>query len=567
VNTRNIGVLFAACAGTFLAQERTFAQTTIRVSVDSNGVEGNRDSRAGGFSADGRYALFSSLASNLVPHDTNDAYDVFVFDRSSGQIDCVSVTEDGVPPIRGGAGGLSSISGDGRFVAFSSDADDLVPGDTNLQNDVFVRDRTNGTTERVSVDSAGAEANGYSASPSITPDGRFVAFWSDADNLAPGDTHGWIEIYVHDRTTGATERVSVDANGDPGNGDSLDPVLSDDGRIVAFESQAANLVPGDTNFAYDVFAYDRSTHTMERISVDANGGQVEYGLDPAISADGRFVAFCSGADNLVAGDTNLCNDVFVKDRATGAVERVSVDSNGAEVFGESYCFTGAISADGSRVAFLSDASTLVPGDYNGARDVFVHDRATGVTELVSRGTTGRIGDAYGIYRDLNGDAMISRDGRFVEFTSAADHFVPADTNAVNDVFVRECGPVAAAWSNYGDGFSGTAGVPTFVASANPVLGSDLALDLGNSSSLYTVGALVIGLEPAHLPSSWVGELVVLPAVTMLVGISPWGATLLGSVPADASFGALEFDLQVLEMDPGAEKGISFTQGLALVLGH
>jgi hypothetical protein len=180
---------------------------------------------------------------------------------------------------------------------------------------------------------------------------------------------------------------------------------------------------------------------------------------------------------------------------------------------------------------------------------------------VSRGTTGRIGET-------NSDAArISRDGRFVEFTSSADNLVPADANAVDDAFVRECGPVAAAWSNYGDGFPGSAGVPTFVASANPVLGTDLALALGNSSSLYTVGALVIGLEPAHLPSSWVGELVVLPAVTMLVGISPWGATLNGTVPADASFGALEFDLQVLELDPGAAKGVSFTQGLELVLGH
>jgi Tol biopolymer transport system component len=346
VNSRNIGVLFAAGAGILLAQERTFAQSTIRVSVDSNGVEANRASSAGGISADGRFAVFVSPASNLVPNDTNDASDVFVFDRSSGQVECVSVTGDGIPGDGSSGGGYtgSSITPDGRFVAFASEAKNLVADDTNVASDVFVRDRANGTTERVSVDSASVEAQGISGSPSITPDGRFVAFWSNADNLAPGDSGSVFEIYVHDRTTGATECVSVDAGGNPGNDGSLYPVLSDDGRIVVFMSAATDLVPGDTNFDLDVFAYDRSTHTTERVSVDANGGQGgDGGVYPAISADGRFVAFCSLTDTFVAGDTNSRFDVFVKDRATGAVERVSVDSNGAQVSGYSHCFAGAIS--------------------------------------------------------------------------------------------------------------------------------------------------------------------------------------------------------------------------------
>ena len=185
-------------------------------------------------------------------------------------------------------------------------------GDTNGFVDVFVHDRQTGATERVSMDSAGSQGDGVSAWPSISADGRFVAFNSDATNLVPGDTNGRTDVFVHDRQTGTTERVSADSAGVGGGSGAA---LSADGRFVAFASDAANLVPGDTNGYPDVFVRDRQTGTIERVSMDSFARQGNnHSFDRAISADGRFVAFASYATNLVAGDTNRVVDVFVHDR-------------------------------------------------------------------------------------------------------------------------------------------------------------------------------------------------------------------------------------------------------------
>ena len=247
-------------------------------------------------------------------------------------------------------------------------------------------------TVRVSVDSAGGQADDSSILPAISADGRFVAFASKAGNLVPGDSNGTFDIFVHDRQTGATERVSVDSAGAQGNNNSAFPAISADGRFVAFVSEASNLVAGDTNGAEnafagsDVFVHDRATGQTERMSVDSAGGQANNNFieSTAISADGRFVAFVSAASNLVPGDTNGTLDVFVPDRHTGATERVSVDSAGGQANSPFLAVGGlAISADGRLVAFDSLASNLVPGDTNGTLDVFVPDRHTGATERVS----------------------------------------------------------------------------------------------------------------------------------------------------------------------------------------
>src|SRR5437660_1328853 len=228
----------------------------------------------------------------------------------------------------------SALSADGRFVAFDSAATDLVAGDTNGASDVFVHDRQTGTTERVSVASDGTQANNVSSYPALSADGRFVAFQSDATNLVAGDTNGATDVFVHDRQTGATERVSVaSGGGTQGNRNSggffAFPALSADGRLVAFQSDATNLVARDTNGATDVFVHDRQTGTTERVSVASGGSQGNgFSAGPVLSADGRFVAFHSTATNLVAGDTNGATDVFVHDRQTGTTERVSVASGG-----------------------------------------------------------------------------------------------------------------------------------------------------------------------------------------------------------------------------------------------
>src|SRR6058998_1751352 len=236
-------------------------------------------------------------------------------------------------------------------------------------------DRQTGTTERVSVDSAGNQGNGDSTDVALSADGRFVAFTSVAPDLVTGDTNGAMDVFVHDRQTGTAERVSVDSAGNQANGDSTDVALSADGRFVAFTSAAPDLVAGDTNGAADVFVHDRQTGTTERVSVDSAGTQANgSSFGRALSADGRFVAFISVAPDLVAGDTNGVADVFVHDRQTGTTERVSVDSAGNQANGDSTDV--ALRADGRFVAFTSAAPDLVAGDTNGAADVFVHDRGT-----------------------------------------------------------------------------------------------------------------------------------------------------------------------------------------------
>jgi Tol biopolymer transport system component len=355
------------------------AQTTERVSVDSTGVEGNGESRWPSISSDGRYVGFSSKATNLVAGDTNGSEDIFVHNRQTGQTIRVSVDSTGVEG--NGESFWPSISSNGRYVGFSSKATNLVAGDANGSEDIFVHDRQTGQTLRVSVDSTGVEGNGESRWPSISSDGRYVAFSSIATNLVAGDTNGSEDIFVHDRQTGQTVRVSVDSTGVEGNADSYDPSISSDGRYVVFDSLATNLVAGDTNDSYDVFMHDRQTGQTLRVSVDSTGvegnGESRW---PSISSDGRYVGFSSSATNLVTGDTNGSYDVFVYDRQTGQTIRVSVDSTGVQGNGES--FWPSISSDGRYVVFDSLAMNLVAGDTNGSRDIFVRDRQRGMFYLI-----------------------------------------------------------------------------------------------------------------------------------------------------------------------------------------
>src|SRR5881409_2729990 len=241
------------------------AQTTVRVSVASGGTEGDDASLGSALSADGRFVAFDSAATDLVAGDTNHVSDVFVHDRQTGTTERVSVASGGAQG--NGSSGLigfafpPALSADGRFIAFQSFATNLVAGDTNSATDVFVHDRQTGMTERVSVASDGTQANNVSSYPALSADGRFVAFESDATNLVAGDTNGATDVFVHDRQTGATERASVASDGNQGNGSSSGAALSADGRLVVFHGTASNLVAGDANGAYDVFVHDRPVST------------------------------------------------------------------------------------------------------------------------------------------------------------------------------------------------------------------------------------------------------------------------------------------------------------------
>ncbi len=369
-------------------------------SVDSSGAQGNASSWDPSISSDGRYIAFESDASNLVAGDTNGQTDIFRYDTQTGTTIQVSVDSSGTQGNNSSSN--PSISSDGRFIAFSSFASNLVTGDTNTVMDIFRHDTQTGTTTMVSVDSSGGLGNDASITPAISSDGRFIAFTSYASNLAVGDTNDLSDVFLHDTQTGTTTRVSVNSSGVEGNSSSRDTSISSDGRYLAFESFASNLVPGDTNGQADIFRHDTQTGTTIRISVDSSGAQVNgISGDPSISGDGRYIAFDSTASNLVAVDTNGARDVFRHDTQTGTTTMVSVDSSGGQ--GNNSSFTPAISSDGRFIAFTSDASNLAAGDTNGMSDVFLHDTQTCVTTMVSVDSSGTQGNDRSLSPTISGD--------------------------------------------------------------------------------------------------------------------------------------------------------------------
>ena len=428
--------------------------TTTLVSVNSAGTaSGNGASESPAISANGRFVAFVSRASDLVANDTNDNYDVFVRDLQTGTTTLVSVNQAGTASGNRASGATDStspfgpvvhqpvITADGRFVAFVSMASDLVASDTNSSTDVFVRDLTTETTTLVSVNSAGTDSGkGSSSNAVMSADGRFVVFVSMASDLVASDTNSSTDVFVRDLTTETTTLVSVNSAGtDSGKGrfsdGSFNPTLSSNGRFVAFESSASDLVATDTNETRDVFVRDLTTETTTLVSVNSGGtdsgkGGAGGSFGAVMSADGGFVAFVSTASDLVASDTNETIDVFVRDLQTGITTLVSVNSAGTDS-GNSSSFDAVMSADGRFVAFASLARDLVATHLNGERDVFVRDLQTGTTTRVSVNSGGT-----GSGNNDSGSPMISVDGRFVVFTSTASDLVANDTNGHLDVFVR-----------------------------------------------------------------------------------------------------------------------------------
>jgi Tol biopolymer transport system component len=313
-------------------------------------------------------------------------------------------------------------------VALKSWASNLDPPDTNAYEDIFVHDRETHITTRVSVASDGTQANGPSSAPTLSADGHYVAFTSWASNLVDGDANGFYDVFVHDRVTGMTTRVSVASDGTQANDSSFGSALSTGGRYVAFGSIASNLVVGDTNGEGDVFIYDQQTHTTTRVSLASDGTQANGGSALAVfSADGRYVAFQSWASNLVAGDTNSVTDVFIHDLQNHTTTRVSVASDGTQANGQSE--KPSLSADGRYVAFWSEASSLVDGDTNDAYDVFVHDRRMHTTTRVSVAPDGTQANSQ------SWGSSLSADGHYVAFQSFASNLVAGDTNEDHDIFV------------------------------------------------------------------------------------------------------------------------------------
>ena len=400
---------------------------TVRVSLAHDGEESDGGSGAPSPSSDGRVVAFSSEAANLVEGDTNGVADVFVRDRVTGTTSRVSVASDGTEADA--PSGDPSISGDGRVVAFSSEASNLVEGDTNGVTDVFVHDRAAGTTVRVSLASDGSQGDGPSGEASVSADGEDIAFTSEATSLVEADTNGVADVFAHERASARTIRVSVRSSGGEANGASRQPAISAGEVHVAFTSEATNLAAGDTNGVADVFVRDGITEVTTRVSVASDGTQADGPSgEPSVSSSTRFVAFSSTATNLVPGDSNGVADVFVHDGVEDTTTRASVAGDGAEADGPSG--DPAMSGPGDRVAFTSTAANLAPGGAAGMEDVYVRDREGQTTDLVSLALDG--GQADG---PSTAPAMGIR-GEALAFTSEASNLVADDANGVADVFLH-----------------------------------------------------------------------------------------------------------------------------------
>lgn len=418
---------------------------TARLSASPLGVEADGASSPSFISGDGRWVAFSSFADNLLPADPDRFSDVYLVDRQTRDLSLVSRSTTGEKG--NGTSSADGITRDGRFVLFRSDASNLVPGDTNARNpqgapmgDLFLRDLQTGVTERVNVSSSGAQTNNYTWEGAVSDDGRFVAFRSEATNLVANDRNGDADVFLRDRLDHTTTRVSVNAQGGELNGPSFNAEISGDGRYIAYSTGAGNALRSDRNGAADdVFVYDRVTARTELVSVSSAGVQGDSrSIDPELSADGRFVAFHSAASNLVPGDTPLTNDMFVRDRLAGTTERVSVSSTGTTDAGNMSGTYHGISRDGRFVAFATQKK-LVPEDSNGSiTDVYVRDRLRATTIRASVSTTSAEGNGPSYW------PSISDDGRLVTFGSDATNLVAGDASDRSDVFLRELPDPGAA---------------------------------------------------------------------------------------------------------------------------
>ena len=466
-----------------------------------------------------------------------------------------------------------AINANGQVVAFDSIATTLVSGDTNQVGDVFVRDRGTNVTERVSIRTGGLQGNGFSGRPALNATGSLVTFDSSATNLVLGDTNSLLDVFVHDRTTDTTSRISVSSEEVQGNGSSNSPSIDSEGRFVSFVSSSSNLVPDDTNGVEDIFVRDLVAGVTERVSFTSTGQQANSSNTLAsISADGRWVAFQSFANNLVPGDTNDVFDVFIHDRETGLTELVSLTD--AEGLGNDTSSNPTVSGDGRLVAFESRATNLVAGDTNDRVDVFVRDRLAGTTVRVSVNSDEQQANGTSQEPGVRGLTVsspdITSDGHFVAFFSSATNLVPDDTNTCPPNFDAEAGRCPDVFVR--DLVAGTTvrvsvasdGTQSNERSSDPAISEDGAVVAFFSAA----GNLVPGdtnLCPGFL--AFPGNCPDIFVHTSGTGPPPGGADVAVAItdsPDPVSVGStLTYSIAVTNLGPDPASGVSLTDNLPI----
>ena len=411
------------------------AASTERASVSSSEVEANGGSFRPAISSDGRFVAFESAATNLDPGDPDTFSDIFLRDRINGVTTYIS-RADGPAGTAANFGSLrASVNRSGRFVAYESLSSNLDPDDIDTVNDIYVRDVLNNDTILVSRASgaAGAKGNGVSLLPSISA-GREIAFHSLATNLDAADSDATSDVFMRDLDGGGvpTSLMSraTGPTGAKGNGGSSDASISANGVFVAFSSNASNLDPADVDSTPDVFMRGGTDTTyISRASGVAGAGGNNGSGAPAVNQDGRYVAFTSASTNFDPDDADLVNDIYVRDTVAFTTALVSRASGAAGVKGNGDSFASAISADGRYVAFRSIANNLVPGDTNNLEDIFVRDLVAEYTVRVNLANDGSQTSANQVE-----DPSISAAG-LVAFDDSAP-LVIEDSNLTFDVYVR-----------------------------------------------------------------------------------------------------------------------------------
>jgi Tol biopolymer transport system component len=553
-SVRKFPVAAALLVATFASTAR--GQEISLVSALADGTQSDRDCIPAAISYDGRFVAFLSDARSLAGL-VNPHVECYVKDRLTGDVELVSRNAAGVEANQDVRD--VRISADGNFVVFSTSATNLDGADTNGGvADCYLYDRAEDSIELVSLGPDGQVGDTESREPVVSADGRYVAFTSYAHNFAADDDNDSCDVFLRDRYLNTTVTISVTQDGHVGNNQSHAADITSDGGLVVFQSVAHDLTDVRTT-DYEVYVRDVAAGATTLLTLEMDGTPAVSAADPRCSADGNVVCFASADPLLVPNDTNGTEDIFVLDRVAGTVERVNVTTSG-EQGGLSQFPT--ISADGRFVGFWCGPSDpLDPLDRNWAPDGYARDRLRGITFRVSVRDGGDPTDIVGV------PAIVSGDGRSFLFGSPTDLAEEGDTNFHADVFVHERAPTPAISSHYGSGFPGELGIPTLTVGADPVLGQPIDVTIGSSSSKWILGFLALGVTPIDVRGSWGGDLLVAPLTLMPVPVTPSGYTLHAQIPYDAAFWNFVLEMQCLELDPAAAKGVSSTDGLELDFGY
>ncbi|MBL8841997.1 MAG: PD40 domain-containing protein [Planctomycetes bacterium] len=559
----------------FLVAE-AHADETRRISNTPSGAAGSAASWCGAVSADGNFVVFESAADDLVAGDMNGREDLFLWERATGAITRVSVSTSGAEADGDSYG--PSISADGRAIAFISEATNLAATGGSNQN-VFVRDRLLGTTTLVTADATGAGGSNspyrFTFNTSISADGRRIAFVTSATNLGPADANGTVpDVYVHDLADGSTMLASVDANGVAVDDCCWQVQISGDGNVVAFKTTAQNLPDPPPGGVSTVYAKELATGVLERVDVDSAGVGGVNGISAVwgLSYDGSLILF-SGQSLLVPDDGGLSHG-YLRDRVAGTTESIGRTTGGGPLPGPDGVLSASMSADGRFVAFCS-GDRFVENDSGGTRDLFIRDRWHDVTTLVGVGTFDEHSTSdvlFGAYSGAGNGfeyeaGFLSADGRVLVFDTFTPEFAPNDGNGDLDVFVRVRDLLPATTVHYGAGFPGRFGVvPTLTPDHEPWRGAPLTLHATNPSGVATVAYLLYGAARDSVPTPKGGTLLVDPIVVLAFPLGPAGGSYGGELPPDWWANGLVFDLQLLELDPWAWRGVSFTDGVELTIG-